>query len=154
MAEIGEVHKREKGVFEWTVRDFMSLPEQVGDGYFSPFFSFGGAWWCFQMYPNGQRNNSDGYICVYLTRISPGPPIELDYSLGLKATDNEIAGEIHGVPKFEKTFDGYGIRFRRSLLLERQPEIAPSGHLIIVCRMKSDPSTKTTSNFFSYTFNQ
>lgn len=140
MAETGEVAETEVGVIEWTVTDFFSLPDQVDELYLSfPLFSFDGARWCLAMYPNGQREEeTEGYIDDCLARGSSGPPIQLNFSLALKTSNNEIADETHHIHNFEKQFDNYGwIRFlERSTLLKRKAELAPSDHLTFVCRLK------------------
>lgn len=127
----------------------MSLPDRVGDLYFSPSFSFGGERWYLEMYPHGRRNKSDGYVAVYLCRKSDGPPVQLNYIFALKTSDDELTEQGGSTQIFEMRRDSYGGCFlRRSRLLRRQSELAPSGHLTFVCRLKHPTFADASSKFF------
>lgn len=151
MSEIGEVDER-GFVIEWTVRDFFSLPASVDEWYFSPSFSFEGAQWYLKMYPNGRKKHkSEGFIGVFLCLESSGSSIQVNLSIGLKTSKNKIAEEKHGTHHFEELFNNYGwIKvLKRSELRERKFELAPSGHLTWICRLKHPQTTDAASKFFS-----
>lgn len=151
MQQVGEVIEKEEGLIEWTASDFRSLPARVDVGCFSPSFSFGGERWYLLMFTNGQKlYKSEGHVDVYLRRESRSPVVRMAFSLGLKISDNEVARETDFTHEFDEKLVDYGCHhyLKRSELLGRRSELAPSGHLTFVCRLEHPEPQYTTGELF------
>lgn len=159
MAAVGEQDEI-SGEFavEWRIKEFLSLSSEIHQFYDSLEFSFSGACWCLRIYANGRTDslaengsvvNSKGCVNLYLRRVSYGPPINLDYSLGLKTNDEKVNPERHFTYTFEET-EGWGRHglIRRSKLLERKSELISSGVLTVVCKIKYSKSTNISSKYY------
>lgn len=170
MAVFGEVNEiTGESVFEWKLKDFFSLSADVDDFYCSPSFHFVGASWFLKIFPNGQTKASlddlylddnaktNGYIDLYLFYDSPGFPINLEYSLGIKSLNKEIEEYAdNGIFRSmggHSYVKGHGCTnfIKRSKLLERKAELVPSDILSIVCKLKH-PNTFTVGESFSNTY--
>lgn len=158
MATIGDVSEEWVFVAEWKIKDFLSVSNIDNEFLCSPLFSFANASWYMRLYPNGitrinladgQETNSIGYIDIHLCRSSPGPPISLEFSLGLKTVDGKFDPARHYTYLFRKTGKLGSLRFfKRSVLLEMQNEFIPSGVLTLICKMKHPEPAKITSKSF------
>lgn len=139
---IGEVNEEEEFFIEWTISDFCSLPAKVDKYYLSPSFSFNGARWRLVMFPNGEKEKkSEGYVGLYLYRESPGPPIELNCSIGRKTPKNRMAQKRENTYNFENQIGaGWCDFLQRSILLEWLKR-APPYPLTWVCRLKHPESS-------------
>lgn len=139
MTTLGIVHDiTEEFYFKWEIDDFFSLPEEDGKKYPSPSFSFGGESWHLEIYPHGQsKNNSVGYIDVYLSRNLPGPPFSVVCSLGIKICDGKRDVTKQFTYVYQKAIRIRGFRklFRRSILSKKRSELVPSDVLTIVCKV-------------------
>lgn len=127
------------------------MKTKVDECYHSPPFSFDGARWYLEIYPHGETEyGSVGYVGLYLARESDGPSIQLNFSLGLKTSNNETACEQYCTNLFGEEFDIYGCFefLKRSILVERFSELVPSGHLTCVCRIKHPESPHAESKFY------
>lgn len=143
---------------EWRIKEFFSLPAEVDRVYKGPVFSFAGAFWHLRIYPNGRKKdiakdgaaiNSEGFIGLYLFRTSSGPPINLDFYLGLKTLDEKINPVRNFTFNFEM-IQGFGnFKFiNRSTLLKRMSELVPSGVLTVVCKIKYPKAADISSKWF------
>ena len=150
MATIGRVNKIPISGYdiEWQISDFFSLSViDNNESYSSPLFSFAGATWLLKMYPNGTRMG-DACIIVFLKRKSSGPPIRLEFSLGLKTSTGRDPIE-HYTYLFEEADEGYGFARcpSQSEILERESELMPSGILTIFCSLSCKELIDDTSKF-------
>lgn len=149
MQTIGEISEIPVGfAVEWRIKEFFSLSPEVR--YFdSPTFSFDGTSWVLRIYPNGTLGTPDGFIHLFLRRETSGPPISLDFDLGLKNFDGKINPEKH----FTRTFvtkQGFGEPqlINRTQLLEEKFELVPSNILSLVCRIRYPTSPDISSKSF------
>ena len=161
MATIGELKEIPwEFVIQWKIPLFFSLSSKEDEFFSSSSFPFAGASWCLTIYTNGQTKitlanggmgSSVGFIDVYLNRKSSGPPISLEYYLGLKTTNGKIYSDRH-ITYIFKNIERYGYRrfINRSTLLEMDKELLPSGELCVICRMKYSELDKITSKSFYY----
>lgn len=159
MGTVGEVSEN-RGEFavEWRIKEFFSLPSEIGKFYYSSVFSFAGASWKMMIYPNGRKKcpidgegnkNTKGLVGLYLYRTTPGPPILLEYSLGSKILDGKVNPEWHCTYNFNG-INGYGFGkfLNRSKLLENESELVPSGVLTVVCKIKYPKTADVSSKCF------
>lgn len=149
METIGEVSLTDIAV-EWKIKELFSLSPEVGKSFDSPRFSFAGTSWFLRIYPNGTAGRTEGFLNLFLRNAISGPPICLDFDLGLKNNDGKINPEIiHNTYTFGKT-DGYGKYefIHRSQLLEKKSELMPSGILTLVCRIRYPTPPENSSKSF------
>lgn len=159
MGTVGELSEN-PGEFaiEWRIKDFFSPLPEIDTSYFSPVFTFAGASWKFEIFPNGRKEcymsdgktkNTEGTIALYLHRQSSGPPINLEYSLGLKMLDGNENHKRHLTYNFEKKI-GYGFAEFLSIskILEKKSELVPSDALTVVCKMKYPKTADISSKCF------
>lgn len=127
------------------------IPLFTGDdnkNYSSPSFFFAGALWHLRIYPNGHRiYNSVGYVGLFLWRKSPGNPISLDYSFGVKTLDGKKIREKHLTSVFREAGKGYGNAkcLSRSELQERESELISSEGFTVFFTLKCSESTEDAS---------
>ena len=68
--------------FEWRILDYLSLPEESGQVYFSPLFSLAGESCWLAILPNGDvENDSIRFIGLALVMENSVPEISLEVSL-------------------------------------------------------------------------
>ena len=146
MESIGRVNKIQRELdIEWKIPNFYSLTGENDRNYSSPSFFFAGALWHMRIYPNGHRvYNSTGYIGLFLWRKSPGRPICLDYSFGVKTVDGRKDREKHLTSVFKEVGKGYGNSkcLSRSELQERESELMSSDGLTVFFTLKRSESTE------------
>lgn len=159
MATIGEVNQiLWKFVIQWKIKDIFSLSSKEDEFWLSPSFSFANTSWCLRIYPNGQSKaplndgqmeDSIGYIGIYLLKISSGPPIHMNYLLGLKTVDKKIEFKFHQTYNF-KEMGGFGRHkfISRSKLLEKKSELMPCDVLTLICKVKHPELAAIASKFF------
>lgn len=137
---------------EWEIPEFSKLSEDR----YSPTFSFAGALWCLRIYFNSPKNYDPGSdIGLYLKRKSSGPPINLDFSLGLKTVDGKKDPEVHRTHIFREADKGFGIPSCISttkLLIARRSELLPSDVLTVFCTLRYPESIEDESK--SYLFHK
>lgn len=142
MEKIGDLSEiRGERIIEWKVKDFFALSDVR---YHSPDFNFLGVSWNLRLCPNGESiNGSEGWISLYLMRISAGYSLALDYSLALKSTDiNKNYVEKITASVFDKKDNGRGRAklILRSALMERKADLVPSGEITIICTLENTSS--------------
>lgn len=122
-------------LIEWKVKNFFSLRDEINTRYDSPNFQLFGISWNLRVYTNG-ATGIEGWIGLYLARMSSGSPITLEFSSILKSTDTN---KHHGKTSIAAVFDkvhvgrGYGKLILRSTLMERKADLAPSDEITIIC---------------------
>lgn len=152
MAKIGDLCEiGGEVIFEWKIKDFLSLPEEKNVFYYSSMFYFTDASWNLKIYPfGGEENHSEAYIGLYLMKRSYSRPLSVNYTMGLKT----VEGKEDPIHKFTFVFDkkdsGYGTfkLISRSALLEKKSELASSDTLTVVCTLKHNESKDTKGNKF------
>lgn len=128
-------------VFEWKIKNFFRLSEEIDKYYMSPKFYFCGASWQMWLYPNGQtRHNSEKWIGLYLQKMSNGAPVTVDFSFSLKTLDGETyVDESSFRDDFVEMDVGVGIDklISRLELIEKKCQLAASEDLIVICILKN-----------------
>lgn len=141
MAQIGDLYETAgETTFEWRIKDFSSRSEEINVRYESQKFYFSGTSWVIWMYPNGETElESEGYIGIYVLRMSTGFPLSLNYSLKLKIADGKTHPGATGTKTFKLKMRGWGASqvILRSTLTERKSEFTPSDTLTVICTLKN-----------------
>lgn len=134
--------------FHWEISDFFSVSLEDGDYICSPQFSFADTSWCLMIYPNGWSvHESIGYIGMYLWRKSSGPPIHLEYCLGLKTARGQQEKQVHRIKVFENTETATGNHkwLSRAELMERKSQLMSDDVITLFCNLKDLKATEVTS---------
>ncbi len=140
---IGETfHRSSTFDGEWIIPEFLSLPRAMprDNRYCSGPFIFSAACWELELCPNGTfMTQSEGHIELYLRREDSGPPLTLEFSLGIRKIDGTV--EI-ALPLCTRTYrktvknSGCTTYLRWSDLLDRRAVLAPSDVLTITYTLK------------------
>ena len=80
--------------FRWTVRGWSSLGKNILP---SPHFDVGGVSWRINLYPQGDRDSTSGYVSMFLTAMDASRKMHVNYSLtieGAKKHDDENAAVV------------------------------------------------------------
>lgn len=128
---------------EWKISNFSSLTDNF---YNSPSFSFADECWYLAISLNGDEDKeSFGCIGLYLRRGSSGPPINMNYTLGLKTLNGEKDSEHHRTFIFRDVYEAYGVHgcIVRSELIERN--LIPTDVLTLFCNLKDPKHVKGPS---------
>ena len=145
---IGELNRTPATIceFEWRIPDFLCLPDEGGQVYFSPLFSLAGASCVLAILPNGDvENNSFGFVGLALVRKNSVPPISLEVSFGFKTSDGKEDRSRYEVKDMSDDEAKIYVANRcllRAELLERKSELLISNVFTVLCTIKHKKSTK------------
>ena len=135
--------------FEWRILDYLSLPEESGQVYFSPLFSLAGESCWLAILPNGDvENDSIRFIGLALVMENSVPEISLEVSFSFKTSDGKEDRRRHEVEEMsadEAKIYTANRCLLRAELLERKSELLPSNVLTVLCTVKNKISTKDES---------
>lgn len=152
MAKIGDLCEiGGEVIFEWKIKDFISLSNERNIFYYSSTFYFSDASWNLKIYPFGVvENQSDGCIGLYLMKRSYSRPISVNYTIGLKTVDGKKDPDYNFTYVFDQRDSGYGTPklISRSVLSEKKSELIPSGILTVICTLKHAESKDTNGKQF------
>lgn len=149
MANTGDLCETKAEVtFEWKIKEFYSLSQEINYHYDSNTFHFSGISWEIWIYPNGQAEySSDGWIGLYIKRISTGYPVTVNYSLSLKSAGGKNNPSTTSTNVFAEKYHGWGRAqvISRSDLVERKSDLTPSDTLTVICTLKNSQSNAVSS---------
>lgn len=153
MAKIGNVREYPGEVtFEWEIKDFFSLSNEKDIWYESPKFYFSGTSWQIWIYPNGEETEykSNGWISIYIMRMSTGSRVSMHYSFGFKTVVGRKDILKSGTAVFDKRANGTGhTKFiSKSMLMEKKAELTPSDVLTVICTLKNSESNNVNGKSF------
>lgn len=153
MAKIGDLCEiGGEVIFEWKIKDFLSLPDEKNVFYYSSTFYFADASWNLKIYPFGvAENQSEGYIGLYLLKRSYSRPISVNYTMGLKTLDRNKDPNHNFSYVFDQKDSGYGTPklISRSALSEKKSDLTPSDILTVICTLKHNESKDTKGKQFT-----
>lgn len=149
MAKIGDLCETKGEItVEWTIKDFSSLHQLIDVPYESPKFYFCGASWSIWLYPNGEtRNESNGWLSLYLMRLSSGSPVTLTYSFCLESYNGYHNVNITEIGDFNEKEAGKGKSkvILNTSFMEKKSQLIPSDILTVVCCLKNNKTNDVTS---------
>lgn len=126
--------------FEWSIKYFFPLTEEVDSYFKSPKFYFAVSSWEIWIYPNGDtRKSSQGCIDLYLAKMSEGFPVTVDWSLKIKSLRSETDLVLNRSCDFVRKNVGKGLSkiILRSELIDRKSEFTLSNDLTVICTLKN-----------------
>lgn len=147
MVKIGDICENGAITFKWRIKDFSELSDEKNIRYESPKFYFCGTSWEIWIYPNGETDyNSNGWIGIYIMRMSNGFPLSLIYSLKLKTDDGATHSSATGTQEFQGKGSGWGKSklISRLFLKEKKNKFINLDSLIVICTLKTHESYSLT----------
>lgn len=146
-------------LFHWKIREFSSLPEEVGNSIRSPTFCFSGASWYIEMYPNGrhsqdassikERSADESQICLFLMRGDHGPALAVQFIIKLENVDTERILSFAITETFVLKDSGWGrlLAVARTVIEERNSGFAPEDTVTVTMKLIHGTLQKVQSKF-------
>ncbi|GBN14650.1 Speckle-type POZ protein [Araneus ventricosus] len=147
-------------LFLWFIENYSFCTHKNGESLVSPEFtanSLEGAVWCLSLYPRGYKEESKGYISLYLTRreTDDGPgqfPLKFELSILLADGSDLQSGTVEYT--FEKG-NGFGCHQflkREEVLLRRKAVCLPQNILSVRCKIwKNEGKTEPVAQICART---
>uniref|UniRef100_A0A0K0FD94 Speckle-type POZ protein-like (inferred by orthology to a human protein) n=1 Tax=Strongyloides venezuelensis TaxID=75913 RepID=A0A0K0FD94_STRVS len=124
--------------YKYTIENFFQRSEKIGEKVISPTFVVGSkerSEWCLLVYPNGQDEDSKGYISIFLTLIKPDKAkAKYRFSILNNKKDEENVKFVTESENFVKDMGlGFSQFVKRDFLLNESNGLLMNGHLVIFC---------------------
>lgn len=150
MATVGKVTTE----IEWKIPKFCALSAFHRDSLDSPSFAFANASWCLRMYLNTYYSYP---YCngLFLRRISPGPAINLKFSLGFKDLNGKKVAEKHYMLSFDTKGRNVAVEYgdfkypSTHRYYRDKDKLLPSSILTIFCTLIYHEPVTDTSRFLA-----
>lgn len=101
------------GSFEWRIEQFSQQPAQPGNELKSPWFMAGGREWQLTLYPNGNRQENEGHLSLFVA-----PKRSRDYVAVTFTLCDQAAQPQHYIRTFEHLLAGGGMGYNKLISLQ------------------------------------